>query len=205
MNTAVQEQTPTGVDGRTARRDRNREAVLDAVLALFAEDNPTPSVQQVADRSGVSLRSVYRYYDDQDTLVREAIARNVEMALPYYVVEGLGEGPLQERIERIVERRVVLYDVMAPVARAAMQRAPFNDLIRQQVETSRQRLRQQVEQMFEPELRGLDAERRDDLAVSLDVLLGFASLEHLRRHRGLTASDTRRVLGRALAALLGTT
>jgi hypothetical protein len=83
-----------------------------------------------------------------------------------------------------------------------MQRAPFNPIIRDQVEASRQRLRQQVEQMFEPELHALESEPRHDLAVALDLMFGFASLEHLRRHRGLSGPDTRRILRRSVAALL---
>ena len=63
-------------DGRTARRDRNREAVLDAVLELFSEDAASPAPDDVAARSGVSLRSVYRYFDDMETLIRAAMARS---------------------------------------------------------------------------------------------------------------------------------
>ena len=58
-------------DGRTARRDRNRDAVLDAVLDLFGEDSLAPAPAEVAERSGVSLRSVYRYYEDRDALYRD--------------------------------------------------------------------------------------------------------------------------------------
>ena len=52
----------TQTDGRTARRDRNREAVLDAALALFTAGELEPTAAAVAERSGVSLRSVYRYW-----------------------------------------------------------------------------------------------------------------------------------------------
>lgn len=41
------------VDGRNARRDRNTEAVLDAVHDLFVEGLIFPSVDDVARRSGV--------------------------------------------------------------------------------------------------------------------------------------------------------
>ena len=44
-------------DGRTARRDRNREAVLDAVLDLFADGAIAPAPAEVAARSGVSRRA----------------------------------------------------------------------------------------------------------------------------------------------------
>ena len=79
------------VDGRTARRDRNRLAVLDAVLELFEEGNMNPGVHEVADRSGVSLRSVYRYFEDLDELITAAIDRHLERTRPLFVIERIGE------------------------------------------------------------------------------------------------------------------
>src|SRR3954470_18279608 len=57
--------TPTEtVDGRTARATRTREAVVSAVLDLVNEGNPKPTAREIADRAGVSLRSVYVHFDD---------------------------------------------------------------------------------------------------------------------------------------------
>src|SRR3954452_9433869 len=110
---------PSDVDGRRARRDRNREAVLDAVLALFREDNLTPRPEDVAEKSGVSLRSVYRYYSDPTELLRAAMARHLERVRSKLVVPGIGEGPLADRIDRLVEARLALHTAVAPTARAA--------------------------------------------------------------------------------------
>jgi AcrR family transcriptional regulator len=88
-------------DGRTARRDRNRDAVLDAVLDLFAEDALAPSAVQVAERSGVSLRSVYRYFDDTDELVRAGIARSRARVRPLVVLGDRGQRPVEDRVRRL--------------------------------------------------------------------------------------------------------
>ncbi len=88
--------TDTPVDGRTARRDRNRDLVLDAVIDLFGEGRLSPNATDVATRSGVSLRSVYRYFEDQDALVRAAIARHAERIAPLLEVPDPGEGPLDD-------------------------------------------------------------------------------------------------------------
>jgi len=142
-------------DGRTARRDRNRDAVLDAVLELFTEDCLAPSAQDVAERSGVSLRSVYRYYEDLDALVRAAIARNVERVAPLFELPDPGSDALEVRVERIVSQRLALYEAIAPTARAALLRAPTNDRIRDQLDQRRRALLDQVRRTFEPDLRGL--------------------------------------------------
>ena len=58
------------VDGRRLRRDQNREAVLDALVALFHEGIYQPSTNDIAERAGISPRSVFRYFEDVDDLNR---------------------------------------------------------------------------------------------------------------------------------------
>ena len=190
------------VDGRTARRNRNLDAVLDAVLELFTEDSLEPGAADVAERSGVSLRSVYRYFDDTEALVRAAIARNLEQVQPLFEIDDLGEGPLEGRIERIVDRRLALYEETAPMTRASLRRASGNDLIREQLDRNQRAMRVQVEQMFATEVDGLAAADRREVVAALDVLLGFPSIEHLRRTRRLSGRDARAVLRRAVTAVL---
>jgi AcrR family transcriptional regulator len=189
-------------DGRTARRDRNRDAVLDAVLDLFAEDALAPSAAQVAERSGVSLRSVYRYFEDTDELVRAAIERNLERVRPLFLVEGLGEGPVAERAARLVASRLRLYDHVGPLMRATLLHSGQNAVLAERLATVRRLLGEQVEQMFAPELaRRAPAERRGAVAV-LDQLLSFESIEHLRRVRGLSRAGSANALEAAVVQLL---
>ena len=187
-------------DGRTARRDRNREAVLDAVLDLFADGSMAPVPAEVAERSGVSLRSVYRYFDDMDALVRAAIARNLARMGPFFDLDEPGIGPLAARVERTVAARLRLHDGIAPMARAAGSRAPQNPIIDERLRETRLLLRRQVEEMFAPELATLDAEARHDVVAAVDVLLELDSLDHLRRHRQMSVAEAHRVLVRAVSA-----
>lgn len=79
-------------DGRSARRDRNRLAVLDAVIELFSEGVLEPTPDDVAARVGLSARSVYRYFVDRDALLRAAIDRSFERVMPLYLIHAIGEG-----------------------------------------------------------------------------------------------------------------
>lgn len=189
-------------DGRTARRDRNREAVLDAVLDLFREDAMTPSPADVAERSGVSRRSVQRYFDDMDALVRAAMVHHLERVAPLLALADVGVGPLPGRIERLVEARLRLYEAVAPMARAALLRVRANPLIAERLLEGRARMRSQIDDMFAPELAALPADAAADVAAALDVLLGFEGLEHLSQVRELDEAASRRVLVRAIGALL---
>ena len=145
----------TGPGGRrrSAIRDRNREAVLDAVLDLFSEDNLSPGPEEVAERAGLSVRSVYRYFDDHDALSRAAIERQLERRGPLLLFPAIGEGPLDDRIDRFV-------DGPAPPARPRPGRpcgprrirATFDPVVRDQFDADRTRLREQIERQFAPEL-----------------------------------------------------
>ena len=62
-------------------------AVLDAVHQLFVEGHHEPAAEEVAARSGVSLRSIYRYFPDREQLLVAALrlldtAGGGELALP---------------------------------------------------------------------------------------------------------------------------
>ena len=190
------------VDGRTARRDRNRELVLDAAIELFTENDLAPDAASVAGRSGVSLRSVYRYFEDHDALVRAAIARHAERIAPLMIVPDLGVGSFDDRLARFVNQRMRVYEAEAPTARVAVLRAPNNPPLREQLERLRVTLRTQTEAMFEPELGVMGVPERRALSAAMDALLQFESIEHLRVRRDLSTAQTADVLRRALTALL---
>ena len=185
-------------DGRTARRDRNRDAVLD----LFAEDALAPSAIQVAERSGVSLRSVYRYFDDTDELVRAAIERNLVRVRPLFVIDGLGEGSLEDRTRRIVDSRLELHERVGPLMRATLLHAGEHELLAARLATVRRLLREQTEDMFAPELGAMGVGPRREVAAAVDLLLGFESIEQLRKVRGLSLPATARVVVRAVQAVV---
>ena len=193
---------PADVDGRTARRDRNRDAVLDAVIALFSEDNLDPTPEQVARRSGVSLRSVYRYFADQDELLRAATQRHFETVAPLFAIHAIGQGPLTARVDAFVEARVRGYDAIAATHRAARLRAPANEIIHDRLDRGRRELRAQVERQFEPELGAMPAQRARAITAAADTLTQIEAIEQYRLHRRHSLATTRELLAIALTALL---
>lgn len=195
------DETPA-VDGRTARRDRNRDAVLDAVIELFTEGQVELVAADVAERSGVSLRSVYRYFDDLEALARAAIARQTERFAPLAALADDLSGTLDERIERIVDVRLRLYEAVGATRRAAVQRAASNPILADQIERTRLLLDRQVEALFAPELDALASAERATVAPAVELLLSFESYDQLRRTRRLSGAETRRVLRATLTRLL---
>ena len=147
------------LDGRSAIRDRNRDAVLDAVLDLFSEDNLSPGPEEVAERAGLSVRSVYRYFDDHDALSRAAIERQLERLAPLLLLPAIGEGGLDHRISRFVEARLRLQAAAGPALRATRMRATFDPIVRDQFESDRTSLREQIERQEKLPLHHLIGQR----------------------------------------------
>ncbi len=161
-----------------------------------------PGPAEVATRSGVSLRSVYRYFEDMETLVRAAMTRHLDRLQPLFVIENPGAGPLVDRVDQLVDQRLRLYDAVAPMMRAAVLRVRSNDLIRERLEENRRGLRHQIAEVFAPELGELTAGVSREVVAALDVLLEFESMEHLRRERSMAEPAARQVLVRAVKSML---
>lgn len=182
------------VDGRTARRERNRDAVLDAAHELFVEGQLLPGVEDVAARAGVSLRSVYRYFPDGRQLRLAALARRIAVAEPQFILADVGEGPLDDRVDRFVAHRLNVYDVSAPTIRAAFAMASTVPEIGVQVQRRKHQLTEQARAHFAPELDQMPPERAATVLVCVELLTQFESMEVLRLERGLSRERAHAIL-----------
>ena len=193
-------QTP--IDGRAARRERNIDNVLDVVLEMFAEESLFPTIEQAAKRSGLSLRSLYRYFADPGELLEAVIKRNREVVADDVHLSSIGQGPFPARVDDFIAMRMRLYERIGPVYRATVANAALNSRIRDELAATRNDLRVQFELQFAPELN--ERKRSDRVAVlsAGDVITQLESIDFLRRHRQLTVAETEDSLRIVLLAIL---
>ena len=177
------------VDGRRARRDQNRERVVDALLEIYREGELEPSVAMVAARSGVSHRSVFRYFEDLDELHRVTVERQYQAVSALLVIPEIGRGPLLDRIDTIVEKRLQLYDVAAPVARVGHMMAPTQPVLLDHLRDMAGLSVGQISQHFASELQGMPADEAAAAAEAAAVALSMDAMELLRFIRGLDRAD----------------
>ena len=110
------------VDGRTARAARTNDAVVDAWLSLIEEGDLRPGARRIAERAGVSLRSVFHHFEDLETLYATAAERQLRRFFSGPPLSA--EGSLAERIERFVGRKVAAVgDGDADASRGGAERA----------------------------------------------------------------------------------
>jgi AcrR family transcriptional regulator len=170
------------LDGRRLRREQNRQAVLDALVELYAEGQYQPGSTLIAERAGLSPRSLFRYFDDIDDLNRAAIECQLAAARPLLHVDVGSDDDTATKVARLVESRAALFEATAPAARAARVCAPSHAVVATQVHDSRSYLRRQIEHLFAPELRG----RRKVLLAAVDARCSFETWELLRREQALS-------------------
>jgi AcrR family transcriptional regulator len=170
-------------DGRIARRERNEDAVLDAVVNLFESGNLDPAVEDVSGWSGVSTRSIYRYFHHRDGLINAALwhlVSRVDREIPLNV----GNGSIDERIARFVEHRLRAYERLAPLMRASLRAASPNEAAAEGVDdgvTDRSVFSNAATECFVAEFSGLPSEQRRHAEVATEMALQFESLEFLTR------------------------
>jgi AcrR family transcriptional regulator len=186
------------LDGRARRRERSRDAIVRALHALIGEDNAQPTAQQVAERAKVGLRSVFRHFDDMDSLYAEVGAQIQAEARPL-IAGAPTEGSVEERLRRIVSQRGAFFEHVAPYVRAGAlgrRRSPF--LQRQHVRLVRE-LRERLLVAL-PELGRAPA----NLLESLDLALSFDSWDRLRGDQKLSRERAAAVLETTALALAAT-
>ena len=190
------------VDGRAARRQRNIDAVLDVVLEMFAEEAMFPTIEQAATRSGLSLRSLYRYFADPGELLEAAIKRSDQIGAGLSKLHAIGQGPLDSRIADYVAMRLKLHDGIAPMYRATLVNAARHPRIRDELAKNRNAMREQFELQFAPELASQKPAHREAVISAGDLLTQLESIDYLRRHRQLSVAEAHAALTAGLAALL---
>lgn len=194
-------------DGRHARRDRNRELVASAFIQLVREGNQRPSVAEVAERSGVSYRSVFRYYADHLELAQSAIALMYRRA-PTIVPMHVGpDDELDQRIDGLVDHRLRMHAEVHQMARLLRSLAVVHPALQDELTHVRALARDDIATLFAAELERLDAADGADLLAMIHVATSFESLELLLGDHGMDPDRVRRLvagsLQQQLDALLG--
>jgi TetR/AcrR family transcriptional regulator, regulator of autoinduction and epiphytic fitness len=191
-------------DGRTMRRDRNRTAVITALLDMIREGDLHPGAAGIAERAGVSHRSIFRYFDDLDDLVRTAIDQAFEDAGPLSTIPDQGEGTLAQRIAALVDARIALFDHVDGPMQLARMRAYSIPTIDEEIAKVAEEFRNQIREHFAIELSGRPDAERGSLVDAVLVLTSYDSYAIHTRLLARSAEQMRDSWADALRVLLRT-
>jgi AcrR family transcriptional regulator len=119
MNVAVSTKPNTKQRSSSERAARTRLKIIDAFRALVYEGPGSPRMRDVAQRAGVSLRTVFHHFHDVETLYEEVI-RILELRVSRLIEAQDTRTPLHVRVRRLVTQRCAVYRTIAPLRRAVL-------------------------------------------------------------------------------------
>lgn len=189
------------VDGRSARAERTRRAVIDAHIALIRAGELKPTGAQIASRAGVSLRSLWGHFGDLETLFSETgaelLRRQDDADEP--VDPTL---PLDERIDSYCRMRAEALEFIAPFARSSEIRAPFSRELQRNRMRYFDRAAVDAQILFAREFDGLDEAVRNQIVQSMAIATTWPMWVSLRDVLRLPVPEAIEVMKRTVSALV---
>jgi TetR/AcrR family transcriptional regulator, regulator of autoinduction and epiphytic fitness len=185
-------------DGRVRRGERNRDAIVDALLELFEEGEPSPTSRQIAERAGVSLRTVFQHFDDMEALCAAVSQRQIDRIWSNLDPLPGSDAPLDDRLDALVAQRAHLFEMIAPTRRAAVNALSASPTLMRGFARSEAFLRRQIIELFAAELAPDDADR----IAALDFAASWEAWEGLRRSSRRSVESASRIMRLMLSQLL---
>lgn len=187
---------PYETDGRRRRSHDSRARIVQAMLELVHAGETSPAAELVAERAKVGLRTVFRHFNDMDSLYREMTAV-IEAELQTVIDQPFKSADWRGRMVELVQRRAGAYERIAPFRRAG-------EVLRQRSQSQAADQARFVTIARDILRREAPPELVEDKArfEALDLLLSFEAWNRLRRDQGLSPRKTVEALETAVAALI---
>lgn len=192
------------LDGRKSRTARSRLAICEACLDLVQEGVLQPSADEIAERAGLSRRSVFNHFADLAELY-DAVVEVGTLRYAPLLEEISAREPIAQRVDHLVRVRSKFLEATAAFTRALTAQALVGAAADQALRVSKEALRRQhedVERLFGHELAGLLATERADVLEAISAAIAPWLWETLRRSRGHSIVRARQLMRRMLASIL---
>ena len=183
-------------DGRRERGRTNHAKIIAAGMQLIGKGEYSPNAARVAEVAGIGIRSVFRHFEDMDTLYRQ-LGAEVELKVWPIMLQPLEGVTWKERIVSLAKRRMTIQEITFHYRVAADLRrfdTPY------MMDDHRRVLRIEFE-MINACLS--ETARADTIGTAgIYALLSFANWQSLRQDQELSAEDARDVVLRLLDSAL---
>jgi TetR/AcrR family transcriptional regulator of autoinduction and epiphytic fitness len=188
-------------DGRTVRAERTRQALVDALFGLLEEGELRPTAERIAERAGVSERSVFQHFPDREALF-EAVARQQWERVIREVEPVDSSRPLAERIDAFLGQRARICEQVTPVLRAGRLFEHESDVAAGWLTSARRATANEVERVFRRELQQVEGGERAVLLAALVSASSWLAWEGYRAHQRLGVERARAAMRTTVEALL---
>ena len=188
-------------DGRRRRSARTRKALIEAYLDLLRENQQLPTAPEIAERAGVSTRSVFERFSDVLTLSLAAADYAFEQAMAQAAVPNL-DADLHTRLKSQVETRAAICEQWLPLWRALLRYQSASKELAIRISRIRAAMVSRLELVYGFELSTLSEAERSQLLIALDILTDFESWGRMREDHGLSIEAARDLWINAIRRML---
>lgn len=192
------------IDGRVERSASTRRRILRAVRELILRGTIDPTANEIADRAGITTRTLFRHFSDMDGLHRSFIDET-DASASRVMDEPFPEATRdqwQALLQVVIDRRVRVYESVLPLYISPIwsrHRAAISDAVQRRGVVRRRR---RLSDVLPDEIS-----RDPILFEALDGVLSIEYWISLRRDQRLSVARATRVVMKAvekLTALDGT-
>jgi len=188
------------IDGRHARSERSRQAMVDAVLDLLKEGVLRPSSAQIAERAGVTQRTLFNQFGDMDSLIGAVASRQVQRV--FKLLPKAGEGSFEERVARYCDGLERMLEDTMHVRWAVITNPNPAWAGARIVQTAREFMRTQLRDAFQPEIAHVSEQAAAELIDALELETDPAVWRLRRVQQELRATEARAIVERSILALV---
>ncbi len=177
-------------DGRHQRAEKNREAIVIAMVDLIRETGNVPTPEVIAERAGVSRRTVFRLFDDLEGL-RAAVTNHLRQQVMTRFPAPIPSGQeLHVKLADLVDHRAQIYEFVTPFRRLADSLERSQPAVAAGLAEGRKALRMHLEWLLGEHVEAHDQERWH----ALELLTSWLTWRALREDQNCSVAMAKRIL-----------
>tara|TARA_B100000424_G_scaffold246014_1_gene217356 strand:- start:122 stop:709 length:588 start_codon:yes stop_codon:yes gene_type:complete len=164
--------TPIVNDGRINRSKTTLNKIVAATISLLRKNNngQIPTAQEIAVKSGVGIRTVFRHIDDMEGLIEEVNRRYLNDLESYIAKNNPKQNSKDQRIEHVIKERFYLYNTYQHVFNLTITSLNNSSAIRTGFIKFNNILRQRFEDLI-PEIKMINKDKQN----LIDTLISYAA------------------------------
>lgn len=175
-------------DGSRQRSERSRAKIVAAMFSVIRGGEMDPSAATLAEEAKVGIRTVFRHFDDVDSLYREMSAQMEAEILPI-VSQPFMAPTWQGRLSELIDRRVNVYERIMPIKTCAGLRRFRSEYLMQDYQRFLTMEREGLAGVLPSHIKA-----DKTLFAALEMLTGFNAWRRLRQDQQLTAKQAEKAI-----------
>ena len=186
-------------DGRRRRSDRSRRAIIEALFELMREGEMRPTAIDVAARANVGLRTVFRHFEDMESIFEEMTDELKAVIMPR-VLAPFEATEWREQLLELADRNADVFEDVFPMQVALIIRRFQSEFLTRQYQSEVDLLRSSLKSILPKQI----VQDRTRFAA-IEVNLTFATWRRLREDQQLSVKRAKATLELILTSLVADT